>query len=356
MAILLKDDHEVEIMGPTFGDGLYNILPDNVTIKTINASPILPLPLTLFDKIPKKINSDIIIASKLRISSFGIGLHVKNTHNIPLLLDIDEWDLGFRLNNGLIKALAFSIPSIIHINSYFWLKIMEKLVNKADLITVNNTWLQNKFGGKQIPHVRDDKVWNPELYDKKQARKLLNLDSNNKIIMFFGKPLPHKGIQDLIAAFEMIDDPYVNLHIVGAPPEFSDSLNQFDKRNHIVTHQKVHFNRAPLWVTAADIMVAPQRDQPSSHGQVPAKIMDCLAMGKPLVTTNVGSIPDVVGDAALISRPSNPASLYENINSLLVDEELCSTLGERARQRYIDNFSNRILRNHLLDCINGLEK
>jgi glycosyltransferase involved in cell wall biosynthesis len=354
LAIILKDNHEVEIMGPTFGDGIYDILPDDVEITPINSSPILPFPLTLFKKMSQKINSDLIIASKLRISSFGIALYAKKIYDIPVLIDIDEWDLGFRLNKGRAQALMFALPSIIHVNSYVWLKIMEKLLNKADMVTVNNTWLQNRFGGEHIPHVRDDSVWNPELYSKKQARKSLNLDINNKIIMFLGKPLPHKGIQDLIAAFSLIEDNSVYLHIVGTSPNLNDILHQAGQNGRIVTHKKVHFDQAPMWVTAADIMVAPQRSQPSSYGQVPAKIMDSLALGKPLVTTNVGSIPDVVGDAALITNPNDPASLYEEINSLLIDEELSSTLAGRARKRYVDNFSNQILTNDLEEILKRL--
>jgi glycosyltransferase involved in cell wall biosynthesis len=82
--------------------------------------------------------------------------------------------------------------------------------------------------------------------------------------------------------------------------------------------------------------------------------MDSLALGKPLVTTNVGSIPDVVGDAALITNPNDPASLYEEINSLLIDEELSSTLAGRARKRYVDNFSNQILTNDLEEILKRL--
>ena len=46
-------------------------------------------------KILREIDGDVLYACKARPTSFGIGLLKKRQTSLPLLLDIDDWELGF---------------------------------------------------------------------------------------------------------------------------------------------------------------------------------------------------------------------------------------------------------------------
>lgn len=62
-------------------------------------------------------------------------------------------------------------------------------------------------------------------------------------------------------------------------------------------------------------------------------VMEALAMGKPLVTSRVTSIPETVGDAGLLFDPSDAAQLARAIKRLWQEDELCRELSERGPRR-----------------------
>lgn len=74
---------------------------------------------------------------------------------------------------------------------------------------------------------------------------------------------------------------------------------------------------------------------PSYHEGVPMALLEAMAFGLPLVTTPVGGIPDVVTDGVegLMIHPGDIAHLQAAMASLVDDEPLRLTLGQRARRR-----------------------
>ncbi len=79
---------------------------------------------------------------------------------------------------------------------------------------------------------------------------------------------------------------------------------------------------------------------PTSWENMPFKLLEAMGSGLPVVTTNVGGIPEVVRDGyngLLISREEK--SVSEAILRLLEDRGLAKRLGENARSTVVDNFS-----------------
>jgi len=73
--------------------------------------------------------------------------------------------------------------------------------------------------------------------------------------------------------------------------------------------------------------------------------LEAMAYGKPIVTTNVGAIPEVVGDCAILVAPNNPGLLAAALIRVLTDKKLAQTLsqkGLRRVQRY--NWDNLVQR------------
>ncbi|MEG9861237.1 MAG: glycosyltransferase family 4 protein [Parvularculales bacterium] len=66
---------------------------------------------------------------------------------------------------------------------------------------------------------------------------------------------------------------------------------------------------------------------------------EAMACGVPLVATDGGSLPEVVGDAALIAPHSNPQALAEAIATLLDDPEKRAQFAKAGRQRVLDHFN-----------------
>jgi len=64
-----------------------------------------------------------------------------------------------------------------------------------------------------------------------------------------------------------------------------------------------------------------------------------MSCGIPLVSTNGGSLPEVVGDAAIVVPHSNPKALKDAIKSLLNSPEKRTDFGNRGRNRVLEKFT-----------------
>jgi glycosyltransferase involved in cell wall biosynthesis len=65
---------------------------------------------------------------------------------------------------------------------------------------------------------------------------------------------------------------------------------------------------------------------------------EAMACGIPVVSTDGGALPEVVGDAGRIVPARNPAALAQAIGDLLTDANACESLGRRGRQRILERF------------------
>ena len=101
LARLLAARWDVEVVGPQFGPSLWKPAGGGgVRYRALRAGKYpgflrrLPALLALID-------GDFIVASKPRPTSYGLGLLARSRRPRPLLLDIDDWELGFLYRSGL---------------------------------------------------------------------------------------------------------------------------------------------------------------------------------------------------------------------------------------------------------------
>ena len=180
LAQALSKYYSVELVGPAKQTHLWLPLQDlGLPVKRFPWKRFPAFSIVVRDMIDA-IEGDILFACKPRFSSFGVGLLAAT--NKPLLLDIDDWELGFfyraRFWGRVGRFLNLTNPNGL---PFTWL--MERMVARADGITVSNRFLQNRFGGELAYHSRDTEVLNPAHYEPKIIRNALGL-TGKKILMF----------------------------------------------------------------------------------------------------------------------------------------------------------------------------
>lgn len=84
----------------------------------------------------------------------------------------------------------------------------------------------------------------------------------------------------------------------------------------------------PLWYNCADLFVYPSVYE--GFGFPPLEAMAC---GTPVITSNVSSLPEVVGDAAVLVEPGKAAPLFEAMARALLDERGRKEMAERGLVR-----------------------
>jgi len=76
------------------------------------------------------------------------------------------------------------------------------------------------------------------------------------------------------------------------------------------------------------------------HEGIPVSLMEAMAFGVPVISTETGGIPELLGGGAgIIVPPADPAALAAAIARLAADPDLRRRLGERGRERVEEAFS-----------------
>ena len=110
----------------------------------------------------------------------------------------------------------------------------------------------------------------------------------------------------------------------------------------------------PRYLIAADVVAVPQRSTTDTVGQVPAKLFDAMALGRPIVSTSVSMIPEILEGCGVVVEPGDVAALAGAIKRLLDDPGEASTLGRRARERCEAHYSFRVARATLFPLLDRL--
>jgi len=354
LARTLARHHRVELVGPAKQEKIWYPMQDlDLPVKSFPWKRY-PAFVPTLRQILRAIDGDILFACKLRPTSFGVGLLKKWVSGKPLLVDIDDWELGFFYRAGFWgrvgRFLNFSNPNGL---PHTWL--MEKLVNFADGITVSNGFLQARFSGTLLYHCRDTSLLDPDKFDKDRAKEKLGV-KNKKVVMFLGTPRAHKGVDDLVEAVNKMDDPDVRLVIIGAENGL-ESLQGYcrAKEDQLVLLPMIPFKDLPRHLAAADVVVIPQRKTSDTVGQMPAKIFDAMAMAKPIVSTRVSDIPDVLGDCGYLVEPGNVQQLAEAMNHVFNHPEEALCKGKKARERCIARYDIKVMEKQLLELVEKIQ-
>jgi glycosyltransferase involved in cell wall biosynthesis len=150
---------------------------------------------------------------------------------------------------------------------------------------------------------------------------------NNKKVLIVSEVSPHKNHFRLLKAFEMVHrkHPDAELTIVGNIREhlrsrFDSALADVRSRNQginislcgYLTDEEI----ASLYRTAAVFVY------PSLYEGFGLPVLEAMAQGCPVIASNVSSLPEVVGDAAVLIDPLNTTELAQAMIKVLTDDEL----------------------------------
>ncbi|WP_144869230.1 glycosyltransferase family 4 protein, partial [Hyella patelloides] len=220
-----------------------------------------------------------------------------------------------------------------------YLQWLEKFISQADILTTHNQFLQQRFGGIQIPNGKDTDLFDPTKYNSQDSKIKYGL-ADHKILMFPGAPRPYKGVEDVLIALEQLNRPDIRLAIVGGSP-YDDYDRQLQENygKWMIKLPRSPIHQMPEIVAAADVIVVPQRDSSAAKAQFPLKLTDGMAMAKPILATTVGDIPQILADTGYLVAPNNSKAIAEAIELIFHDFAQAQAKGVSARQRCLENYS-----------------
>ncbi|MBD2296872.1 glycosyltransferase family 4 protein [Anabaena sphaerica FACHB-251] len=354
--------YQVEILGFVFGQEAA-VIPQSEIMVSQFTGYNYPKFLISASQLLKKLDGDIIYAMRPKPTTFGLALLKKLKTNQPIILDIDDWELSWYGGekwqyNFSFKQLYRDIikpdGALRQPDHPFFLKKTEGMTQKANAITIHTKFLQDRFGGIYLPNGKDTELFNPHLYDPEESRVYYGL-SGYRILMFPGAPRPYKGVEDVLTALELINEPDLKLVIVGGSP-YDDYDAQLSKKwgNWIIKLPKYPSTEMPKIVAAAHIVVVPQRNTPAALAQFPLKLTDGMAMAKPILATAVGDIPEILGGNGYLVDPESPEQIAEKIKLIFQNLEAANERAVKARERCTEKYSINSMSNILESVITKL--
>ena len=160
------------------------------------------------------------------------------------------------------------------------------------------------------------------------------------MVMYVGRLVPHKGVEFLLEAVEMMR-PTAHLVIVGKGPwleTLKDSANRLRVADRVVFAGSVPWSELPNYYRAADVCVLPSISRLEAFGLVG---LEAMASERPVVLSDIPGVREVIedGQEGLLARPTDPEDIANKVNVLLDGPQLRAEMGAKGRKRVLENFT-----------------
>lgn len=179
----------------------------------------------------------------------------------------------------------------------------------------------------------------PALLQRPPARQALGLPADKVIIGSIANFYPTKDLVTMVRAVGIISQQQPDIHfaLIGDGIE-RHALEAEIKRLELVDRVTLcgQHPQPGRYLSAFDVYVCS-----SVKEGFPFSILEAMAAGLPVVSTNVGGIPEMItnGGTGVLVEPKNPPALADAITSLLSDKNRADRLGRQAQQEVREKFS-----------------
>jgi glycosyltransferase involved in cell wall biosynthesis len=163
-----------------------------------------------------------------------------------------------------------------------------------------------------------------------------NAHNEPRTALFLGWILPTKGVEELLQAWAQLCPIGWELLCLGpGEAEYIQSLiNRYNPSNCKFLGELAHDDAMQL-LAKSDLFVLP------SHTEgFPNVVLEAMALGKPIVATTVGAIPEILSDdCGILIKPKDVNELTEALSKMMRDETLRHGFGEKANKKVRQEYS-----------------
>jgi glycosyltransferase involved in cell wall biosynthesis len=158
---------------------------------------------------------------------------------------------------------------------------------------------------------------------------------HDEFVLYAGNVKPHKNLERLIEAFHLVRNrglDHLKLVLIGDEISRYTALRRAVHRHQL--HKYVRFlGYMPEETLAVMYRLAGVFVFPSLYEGFGLPPLEAMASGTPVVTSNVSSLPEVAGDAAVLVDPYDATAIASGIYDVLTNEELRRDLRRRGVAR-----------------------
>jgi glycosyltransferase involved in cell wall biosynthesis len=273
------------------------------------------------------------------------------TPKAGLLGMISSWLVRVPVRLHLIVGLAyfgsvgkrrFLLKSIEKITYFFATNLYANSLNLPQIIAHELTSKKvNVIGYGSVNGVDTAFFQDTMTIDEKSAlRRNLNIPDESFLLLYTGRIVTDKGVNELISAYDTLSKSHPNLHVllVGDYETALDpiaALTQTLIHNHPQIHTVAFQSDIRPYFCIADLLILP-----SYREGLPNVLIEGGSCGLPLIATNINGCNEVIieGENGLLIPPRDTQALIYAIQKLLDDPKLYHHLKDNARNSIVRRY------------------
>lgn len=220
---------------------------------------------------------------------------------------------------------------------------LNKTVKRADRIITVSEFSKNeiltfyKYPEKNIvviPNGVDTRIFNTDISGERIVSVKKHYGLNDKYILYLGMIEPRKNIEKLIQAYYIASygKDFPQLVIAGGKGWLYESIfktaKELDIDDKIIFTGYVQDELKPALIAGAHFFCFP-----SLYEGFGMPVLEAMACGVPVLTSNVSSLPEIAGDAAVLIDPLSVEDIAKGLNDICHDAELRENCVKRGLER-----------------------
>ncbi len=167
--------------------------------------------------------------------------------------------------------------------------------------------------------------------------------ANSFVVGYLGRLVEQKGLLVLLQAVAGLGGDWRLLLIGDGPlrPALQEKARQLGIPERATIMPAVPSAQVPLWLNRLDVLVLPSLTRPNWKEQFGRVLVEAMACEIPVVGSDCGEIPHVIGSAGLLAREGDANHLREHLARLMSSPSLRRDLGRQGRQRVLACYTQR---------------
>ena len=159
---------------------------------------------------------------------------------------------------------------------------------------------------------------------------------------FIGRVVAEKGVETLLRAFARLGDA-PRLRFVGGGPALDDMRSlarEMGFADRVRFTGQLPSHELPAQFHALDVLVLPSLTRPNWKEQFGRVLVEAMASGVPVIGSDSGAIPGVIGEAGIVLPEGDVDALARSLRQLQDSSDLRDDLARRGRGRFLTHFTH----------------
>ncbi|MCJ8281218.1 MAG: glycosyltransferase family 4 protein [Rivularia sp. ALOHA_DT_140] len=232
-------------------------------------------------------------------------------------------------------AIPLRFPKPLSPLTYYHRYYVPQILHKAEHIICNSEATARDIN--QFYQVCENKITPLHLaHDNQNFRLLTSIKKyeNEPYFLYLGRQDPYKNLQRLISAFAALPvNKEYQLWFAGPEDKRYTPLLKAQIQELGISEQVKFLNYVPYSELPKIISQALALVFPSLWEGFGFPVLEAMACGTPVITSNISSLPEVAGDAAILINPYDIGQLTEAMELIATDGQLRNSLSELGIER-----------------------